>query len=267
MYVTGHTTPYGTVQDYFGNVLASISNNVVTWSGARYSSYGPVPGYQPPTISDGVPFGQILGWHGMRIDPDGNYHIGARRYDPLTGRFQSADPLGHASSMDLYSYCGGDPVNRMDPTGRFGKPVQNDFGQSGFDPNREALLDQLYGPVSERGRHRRRIGAIRLWRGFVAFQHRRRNGQRHQYRAYGTERHGPTGFRERQTWAAASVLLNVFANWRDCRSGYALRGTGDALIGAGDAGLIAESERVFAADTGVTVASSGGGDILPATIA
>ena len=97
LYVTGHTTPYGTVQDYFGNVLASVSNNVVTWSGARYSSYGPVPGYQPPTISDGVPLGQILGWHGMRIDPDGNYHIGARRYDPLTGRFQSADPLGHVS--------------------------------------------------------------------------------------------------------------------------------------------------------------------------
>ena len=35
--------------------------------------------------------------------------------------FISPDPEGHVASMDLYSYCNGDPVNQYDPDGRFGK--------------------------------------------------------------------------------------------------------------------------------------------------
>jgi hypothetical protein len=44
--------------------------------------------------------------------------MGARHYDPLSGRFLSADPLGHSATPDLYSYAGGDPINFVDPTGR-----------------------------------------------------------------------------------------------------------------------------------------------------
>jgi len=43
---------------------------------------------------------------------------GARYYESLSGRFISPYPLGHGASMSLYDYCGGDPVNRLDPTGR-----------------------------------------------------------------------------------------------------------------------------------------------------
>ena len=41
-------------------------------------------------------------------------------YKTVLGRgiFLSPDPLGHAASMDLYSYCNGDPVNFLDPEGR-----------------------------------------------------------------------------------------------------------------------------------------------------
>jgi len=55
------------------------------------------------------------------MDPTGYYWQGARYYDPVGGRFLSPDPLGHEASMDLYSYADGDPVNFMDPDGRFGK--------------------------------------------------------------------------------------------------------------------------------------------------
>jgi len=34
--------------------------------------------------------------------------------------FVSPDPEGHVASMDLYSYCNGDPVNGYDPDGRWG---------------------------------------------------------------------------------------------------------------------------------------------------
>ncbi|MCS7063495.1 MAG: RHS repeat-associated core domain-containing protein, partial [Methylacidiphilales bacterium] len=46
-------------------------------------------------------------------------HIGARLYHYPTARFLSADPLGHASDMSLYSYANNDPVNGVDPSGRF----------------------------------------------------------------------------------------------------------------------------------------------------
>jgi hypothetical protein len=52
------------------------------------------------------------------VDETGYINLGARLYDPVAGRFISADPLGHAASQDLYSFAGGDPINRFDPDGR-----------------------------------------------------------------------------------------------------------------------------------------------------
>ncbi|MEU9446442.1 RHS repeat-associated core domain-containing protein [Streptomyces sp. NPDC048304] len=46
--------------------------------------------------------------------------VGARQYDPTTGRFISLDPLFEATSpqeLNGYSYAGDDPVNQADPTG------------------------------------------------------------------------------------------------------------------------------------------------------
>jgi len=37
--------------------------------------------------------------------------------------FISPDPEGHVASMDLYSYCNGDPINQYDADGRVGKGV------------------------------------------------------------------------------------------------------------------------------------------------
>ena len=44
--------------------------------------------------------------------------MGTRYYDPMSGSFLSADPLGHGASLSLYDYCGGDPINGLDPDGR-----------------------------------------------------------------------------------------------------------------------------------------------------
>jgi RHS repeat-associated protein len=101
-----------------------VSLWAVSWNPARFSSYGPVPGYQQSTLSLNTPVAQSLGWRGKRVDETGYINLGARLYDPVAGRFISADPLGHAASQDLYSFCGGDPVNRFDPTGRCPSPLQ-----------------------------------------------------------------------------------------------------------------------------------------------
>ena len=40
-----------------------------------------------------------------------------RFYDPVNGRYISADPIGLDGGMNLYAYVDGNPVNQVDPLG------------------------------------------------------------------------------------------------------------------------------------------------------
>ena len=42
-----------------------------------------------------------------------------RYYDPGTGKFLTRDPIGYAGGENLYGFCGGNPVNRHDPSGLY----------------------------------------------------------------------------------------------------------------------------------------------------
>ena len=61
----------------------------------------------------------------------GWYHLGSRFYDSETGRFLNAD--GYASTgqgisgTNMYAYCGDNPVNRTDPSGKSWKKIKNFF--------------------------------------------------------------------------------------------------------------------------------------------
>ena len=61
------TATIGIVQDFFGNVIGTVNNTTLNWSAARFSSYGPVPGYQLPALSL------------FRLEPNGAWTI-IRRY-------------------------------------------------------------------------------------------------------------------------------------------------------------------------------------------
>ena len=41
----------------------------------------------------------------------------ARWYDPATGRWLSKDPIGLSGGLNLYEFCGNDPVDFSDPAG------------------------------------------------------------------------------------------------------------------------------------------------------
>jgi hypothetical protein len=43
--------------------------------------------------------------------------MGARYYDADTSRFLTRDPIGYGGGMNVYAYCGDDPINNADPTG------------------------------------------------------------------------------------------------------------------------------------------------------
>ncbi|MFL0357579.1 RHS repeat domain-containing protein [Erythrobacter sp. GH1-10] len=52
------------------------------------------------------------------------YYNRARDYDPVTGRYIQADPIGLAGDVNPYVYAGADPVNAIDPLGLFkGNPA------------------------------------------------------------------------------------------------------------------------------------------------
>jgi RHS repeat-associated protein len=53
----------------------------------------------------------------------GLYYYRARYYSPDIGRFLQTDPVGHTTGLNLYTYCGNNPLNWSDPYGlRKGEP-------------------------------------------------------------------------------------------------------------------------------------------------
>ena len=124
----GATTPV--LNDYWGNVPATITGTQADWSSLRVGGYGPVGGVAPQ-VSAATPLAQSLLWRSRRMDPSGYFYMGARYYDPVAGHFVSPDPLGQASSMDLYSAFNGDPINHFDADGRFAAGSLNGAEQYG----------------------------------------------------------------------------------------------------------------------------------------
>jgi RHS repeat-associated protein len=104
---------YRVVSDPVGSprrVIDSQSGAIV--DAIDYDAWGRITSETTPGT---IPFG----FGGGLQDPDtGLVHLGARDYDPTTGRWTGADPSRFAGDdPNLYRYSGGDPVNHVDPTG------------------------------------------------------------------------------------------------------------------------------------------------------
>lgn len=95
------------------------------------------------TLIDYQPFGEPMTsgkdtiprkFTGASWDDDlGLYYLGARYYDPETGRFITADmqpggPLDEPDVLNAYAYCLNDPINRFDTTGHGIDDLFHDFG-------------------------------------------------------------------------------------------------------------------------------------------
>ena len=75
----------------------------------------------------------------------GYYYLQARYYNPSIGRFISADPVldtNSAVGLNLYAYCGNDPVNFTDATGCLKNVVyMSDAGGGGSSPYIRRILE------------------------------------------------------------------------------------------------------------------------------
>ena len=103
-----------TLRDRLGSIIALVnaSGNIV----ARYDydAWGNI-------ISESGPSDFRFRWqcreyiHNLRT---GLYYFRNRWYDPASARFLSKDPVGlNGGDLNLYIFCGNDPVNNKDPYG------------------------------------------------------------------------------------------------------------------------------------------------------
>ena len=113
------TTNYYYLKDLANTVLALANSSGSIVESYVYDAYGNV------TIRNGsgtvIPvsaYGNRFLFQGREYDYTTQlYHFRARWYDTETGRWLSNDPIGISGGLNLYAFCGNDPVNFVDPMG------------------------------------------------------------------------------------------------------------------------------------------------------
>lgn len=102
-----------------GDVVATAPTTAtVPSTGTEYDEFGA----SADTTGTLAPKGLRHGWLGgygkhTAFTPGGLIHMGARVYNPVSGRFLQVDPI-EGGSANAYDYCGQDPANCVDLDGR-----------------------------------------------------------------------------------------------------------------------------------------------------
>jgi RHS repeat-associated protein len=108
--VSGGNAVYYYHFDGLGSVAALSNNNGNVVEQYSYSEFG------TPSITSSI--GNRFMFTGREYDSEtGLYYYRARFYKPSIGRFLQTDPIGYSDSMNLYQYCGSNPIGRLDPYG------------------------------------------------------------------------------------------------------------------------------------------------------
>ncbi len=109
----------GGIKWYIFDGLGSVVAEMDGYTGALTASRK-LDVYGAPRATQGTPSSKhaFVGNLGHTTEPDtgGLVYMRARWMDPVTGRFLSEDPARDGANW--FGYCGGDPVNAVDPSGR-----------------------------------------------------------------------------------------------------------------------------------------------------
>lgn len=238
--------------DCRGSTVALTDDNGNVADHMEYSAYATLT-YRSGT--NDTPF-LFNGLYGVMTDPNGLLNMRTRYYNPYLCRFINADPSGFKGGLNWYAYAGGNPVSYLDPFG-MGAVSDNFLSPSWLRaptpiPQYNPVIDDmLSGPSIAQQMHWQQMEA-----DFVNFATLGLGNLASSYIS-GTDLGGrnnldPATAFQQTLQASVQVAALTLALPTDGGSLEA-----DVALGGAD---------VAAADTGITVASSGGGDILPATV-
>jgi RHS repeat-associated protein len=116
----GFTTSAGSfyqLHDEQGSTVGVISANGTLQSTASYDPFGVTIATTKPVST--APTSQI-GWQAHLVEPNGQYDLRARQYEPSTGQFLSRDPASvepEAPAVSSYLYANDMPTVGTDPSG------------------------------------------------------------------------------------------------------------------------------------------------------
>ncbi|KPI04195.1 RHS repeat-associated core domain containing protein-containing protein [Actinobacteria bacterium OK074] len=142
-YANGGGTGQLSVQVTDQNGTAYVNVALSSGSQVKFSKTDPFGGERSETTNWRSQRGYVGG------DDDagsGLVHLGAREYDPATGRFLSADPvldLADPVQMNGYVYCENNPVTYADPSGLASAPTSGGGDGSGTSSSEAWAKRQL----------------------------------------------------------------------------------------------------------------------------
>lgn len=108
---SNETKKYFYQTDHLGStVMVTDEAGKQVWAG-EYTPFGKVN-------SEEGELKKAAKFTGKDLDEDSElYYFNARWYDPDTGRFVEEDSERDPNSLNLYAYCGNNPMDRVDPSG------------------------------------------------------------------------------------------------------------------------------------------------------
>ena len=127
------------IKDHQGNnrVVAKYDGTI-----EQTTHYYPYGGTLTHSTEQGV---QKYKYNGKEFDRTHGldwYDYSARQYDPASGRFTSMDPLCEKYyNISPYSYCAGNPVNYIDPTGEYIAWFDENMNEWIYDSQQNSFLD------------------------------------------------------------------------------------------------------------------------------
>ena len=119
--------PFFPLMDAKGTIYGYIDENGSQVAKFAYDPYGKITSSSIP--SDYSPNAFSFTFQSKYYDSELQcYYFGFRYYDPATCRWLNRDPIEESGGLNLYAYCGNDPVNGMDYLGCvWYNPLDSDF--------------------------------------------------------------------------------------------------------------------------------------------
>ncbi|AMD91736.1 hypothetical protein AXF15_00470 [Desulfomicrobium orale DSM 12838] len=136
---------YFYVTDHLGTPQQLVdSRGAVVWQ-AAYLPYGEAKVLKA-TVQNNLRF------PGQYFDAETGLHYNWNRYyNPKTGRYITADPIGLAGGMNVYAYVGGNPVNAVDVEGLITEVIITGgtwYGHAAVSINGRVYSSGRYNPAS-----------------------------------------------------------------------------------------------------------------------